>query len=85
MDPDDPGESVHPHDGRARMRRLIEESRARYRLDELVGMPVAEARAIVETAGGIFATDDGPLNANFTPYRVVVSAADGRVIRADIG
>jgi hypothetical protein len=81
----DPRVSASAHDGAAELRRRIEESRARYRLDELVGMTVVEARAVVEGAGGEFATDDGPITAKFDPHRVVASAANGRVVRADIG
>jgi hypothetical protein len=77
MDPDHRGGSVDPHDGAAELRRRIEESRVRYRLDELVGMTVAE-RAVVEDAGGMFVTDDGALAAMFSPHRVVASVADGR-------
>jgi hypothetical protein len=81
------GEPREPatHDGVAELRRLIEESRVRYRLDELVGMTVAEALAIVDGAGGQFVTDDGPITANFDTRRVVASVAEGRVTRVDIG
>ena len=65
------------------MRRLLEESRERYRA--LVGMTVSEARAVVERAGGEFATDDGPIAAKLDVHRVVASVADGRVTRAHIG
>ena len=69
----------------AALRRRIEESRARFRLDELVGMTISDARAVVEDAGGIFARDDQPLTAMFSPRRVVASVIDGRVTRATIG
>lgn len=68
------------------VQRAVEESRARYRLSELIGMTAAQARAVVEGAGGRFVTDDGPTTSNFDPRRVVASVApDGRVTRVDIG
>ena len=48
-------------------------------------MTVGDARAVVEGAGGEFATDEGPITAKLDPNRVVASVRDGRVIEASVG
>jgi hypothetical protein len=86
MRPEDlPAHASAGDDRHAELRRHVEESRVRYRLDELVGMEIADARAVVEGAGGIFATSDEPLTAMLSPQRVVADIADGPVIAATIG
>jgi hypothetical protein len=86
MGPDRTSEEFDPHDGYAMTQRAVEESRVRFRVDELVGMTVAQARAVVEGAGGVFVTDDEPITAMFSPRRVVASTdGDERVTRVSIG
>ena len=86
MHPHDPLTDASAHDdGHAELRRRVEESRGRYRLDDLVGMKIVGARAVVEGAGGIFTTSDKPLTAMFSPQRVVADISDGRVVSATIG
>lgn len=69
----------------AAWQRAVAEHQARYRVDELIGMTVAEARAVVKGAGGEFATDQGPITTKFDLRRVVATVADGRVVSAHVG
>jgi hypothetical protein len=82
--------------GYAELRRLIEESRARYHLDALVGMTVSQARAVVERAGGEFATallrraevgtpDTGAALELLTAQSALASSSNAMRIRSHMG
>lgn len=62
----------------------VAEAKIRYHADALVGMTVADAREVVEAAGGEFVTDDQPIRAKWDPHRVIASVTADRVTRVDI-
>lgn len=70
---------------RARWTAVVALSRARFAVDDLVGMTVGQARAVVEAAGGEFVTDDGPLAMKLDPNRLVASVIAGLVVDTRIG
>lgn len=63
----------------------VAQSRVRYGTDALIGMAVADARSVVEAAGGQFVTDDQPIAAKSDPTRVVATVTDGRVTAVVLG
>lgn len=64
--------------------RIYQEAAARFQLDSLTGRSVAEARAIVEAAGGTFVDlgSDEPITADVRTDRVLAETSRARVVDA---
>lgn len=67
------------------MNRAAAELATWYRIDELVGMTVTDAKTIVEDAGGEFVTEDQPIAAKYDLHRVTASVSGDRVTGVRLG